>query len=71
MSPTLFNLFLNDLLEQLEAEGFDYLAYADDVIVAVNSLTLVKRAAKIIGDWSYSNKIKINPEKSGIMRILK
>jgi hypothetical protein len=35
LSPSLFNIMINDLIDQLGREGYEVYAYADDLVVVV------------------------------------
>ena len=70
LSPLLFNLYLNDLLVLFNMQGIFSRAYADDVICICSTLDQVNTAMTIMKEWSQRNKMRINKDKSGIMRIL-
>ena len=70
LSPILFNLFINDLIILLEINGIMVRAYADDIAWVCTSIYQTRRAVEIMENWSTINKMKINPTKSGIIRIL-
>ena len=36
ISPLLFNIYIDDLLESLSSKGIKVLAYADDIVIAVD-----------------------------------
>ena len=71
LSPILFNIYFNDLLSQFENKKVLSFAFADDIACWWNNLEEVKRATSIIKRWCIENGMQINPNKSGIMRILK
>ena len=70
LSPILFNLFINDLIILLEINGIMVRAYADDITWVCTSIYQTRRAVEIMENWITINKMKINPTKSGIIRIL-
>ena len=70
LSPLLFNLFINDLLIAFEINGIIVRGYADDIACVWDSLTQTRTAIEIMKNWTETNKMTINPNKSGIMRIL-
>ena len=70
LSPLLFNLFINDLPTAFEINGIMVRGYADDIACVWDSLTQTRTAIEIMKNWTESNKMTINPNKSGIMRIL-
>ena len=70
LSIILFNLFINDLIILLKINGTMVRAYADDIAWVWTSIYQTRRAVEIMENWSTINKMKINPTKSGIIRIL-
>ena len=70
LSPLLFNLFINDLLIAFEINGIMVRGYADDIACVWYSLTQTRTAIEIMKNWTETNKMTINPNKSGIIRIL-
>ena len=71
LSPTLFNLFINDLLVEYKDSKIESRAYADDIICICSNMEQVKKSIQIMKSWWEKNEMKINKEKSGILRILK
>ena len=73
ISPALFNIFIEPLLQLLNREFNmeDLFAYADDIAVCVYSIGELSRAIKIIEEWSNKARIPINLRKSGILNIRK
>ena len=71
LSPILFNIYINDLLIKIEMEGFMIKAYADDVVIGLKHHRDLPKCIQILREWGEYNKIEINPNKSGILRILK
>lgn len=69
LSPTLFVIYINDLLISLEKINSQPRGYADDISLTNNTLTSLKKSIKIIEKWCEDNKIKLNKEKSGIFKI--
>ena len=67
ISPILFNLYINDLIEELSKIGYDVLGYADDIAVLCEDEYKLIEAIDIIQNWSTRNKILVNKKKSGIM----
>jgi hypothetical protein len=74
-SPTLFNIFVNDILDGMEGvwvPGMNYgvpgLLFADDVVIfGENEEDLKEKIDKMI-KWSETNNMKINSSKCGILR---
>ena len=69
LSPTLFNLYLDPLLDELQKQGIRCLAYADDLTFLTRGTTGLCRAVKIVEDWSRSHGVNINTSKSAILPI--
>ena len=67
ISPMLFNLYINDLINELDKNSFEVLAYADDLCVLCDGRNQLNNVIKIIDKWSKLNGIKVNKNKSGIM----
>ena len=67
ISPMLFDLYINDLINELDVNAFDVLAYADDLCVLCEGRSQLMNVINIIDKWSTLNKIKVNKLKSGIM----
>ena len=57
----------NDLIQELEEEGTDPFAYADDLAINGFKFTKMKKAINQIEKWVTENKMKINKKKSGII----
>ena len=69
LSPDLFNIYINDLIEQLEEAGLDPLAYADDLAAVCDGEENLYKAMDIIEKWAGQNDIEVNKKKSGILVI--
>ena len=67
MSPTLFLIMFNDLLEELTKKGYKVYAYADDLAIIGQNKFKLKDAINIVEAWTYKNKMKVNKKKSGII----
>jgi hypothetical protein len=63
----LFDLYINDLINELDLNAFDVLAYADDLCVLCEGRSQLINVINIIDKWSTLNKINVNKLKSGIM----
>ena len=75
-SPLLFNIFIDDLLdniEPVEVEGLECglrgLMFADDTVVVAKDYNDLKDKLKLIEEWMKNNLMEVNPAKSGIMVI--
>lgn len=69
ISPTLFAIYIDDLLRQIQNEGLQVLAYADDLVVYADSVRELNRATEILDEWSGLNGIRINRKKSAILEL--
>ena len=67
ISPTLFTVFVNDLLNSLDSKGYQVFAYADDIAIVGTGDKQLQKAWQIIWEWQYDNQMTINKKKSGIM----
>ena len=67
LSPTLFLIMFNDLIEKLDKEGIKVFAYADDLAGIRWNEYKLSRTIRIIERWADENKMKINKKKSGII----
>ena len=61
----LFNLYINDLIKELNQNSYEILAYADELCILCEGKNQLLNVFKKI--WSELNGIKINKKKSGIM----
>jgi hypothetical protein len=70
-SPQLFNIFINDLLSNLNTgQNLIALGYADDIIMMASSHNISQRIRRV-QQWCDKNGIKLNKEKSCILQIVK
>lgn len=70
LSPWLFNLFIDDLLQELNttANGIPWcLFYADDGVLLLDSEADLIRLVQVLEDWTIRNKILLNPKKCAIL----
>lgn len=69
LSPWLFNIYIDDLITEIQSKCFEILAYADDLAVICKSPEELYSAMEILERWSMNNDIAINKNKSGILII--
>lgn len=73
ISPTLFALYIDDLItdlnSKLQRNDAQTIVFADDVIIIGNSEEFVGKAVNIFEEWSSRNNILINKNKSAILQI--
>ncbi|OTF71107.1 hypothetical protein BLA29_001346, partial [Euroglyphus maynei] len=76
LSPTLWNVIMNSLLNEL-SDNYSCTAYADDLTILSSENTTYALASQIntitqiVSDWSSNNKIPINFQKSNVLPIAK
>ena len=70
LSPLIFNLFINDLLNEFEANKITALGYADNIVCICENNEQIQLSCELMKRWSKMNRMTINPRKSGILRIL-
>ena len=67
ISPMLFNLYINDLIKELNQNSYEILAYADDLCIICEGFNQLLNVLNKIEKWSKLNGINVNKKKSGIM----
>jgi len=74
ISPYLFNIYIEELLEILEKECHlsreEILAYADDIAVICYNERKLTEVIRKIEEWSKKNGLSINKNKSAIMQMV-
>ena len=71
ISPFLFNIFIDDLLRELEKINQDFWTYADDIAFGFRNAREFHVKMKIIEEWSIRNGMKINVNKCELMIVNK
>ena len=69
LSPTLFALYINDLLIALNVHGIAAWALADDIVVATIGQLHLMQAIHKINTFCREHSLTVNKKKSGIMVI--
>ena len=78
LSPLLFSLYVNSLVEKLRGAGVGVecrgqmvttLLYADDAVLLAENEEQVKRGLKVLEEWCKEWGVEVNVEKSGVMHI--
>ena len=78
LSPTIFALFIADLKNFLLSKGIRgisvtklaeilLLAYADDIVILVDSPAMMKRTLKVLFEYCEKNALKVNLKKTEII----
>ena len=70
LSPTLFALYINDLVSELNSNSKCF-AFADDLVIIAEGEFQLDLAIDKIERWSNTNGIEVNKTKSGIMQVRK
>ena len=60
----LFNLYINDLIKELNQNSYEILAYADDLCILCEGINQLLNVLNKIEKWSILNGININKKKS-------
>lgn len=76
-SPTIFGIFLDNLLKELETSGLgvklnedeqiSVLAYADDIVLLAESEQNLQKLVDILHRWCMKWRMKVNCEKTKVM----
>ena len=56
----MFNIFYNTLIERLKEIWIFLMAFADDIVLAIQGVTKIKRALKVISEWSKEYEMTFN-----------
>lgn len=76
LSPLLFNIYINDLLEKISAMGIGVkldddvigiLAYADDIVLLAETEDDLNILLSTLGEWCKMNRMSVNPDKSKVL----
>ena len=67
LSPTLFTVFMDDLLIQLDKKGYHVFAYADDIAIMGSGEKKLTKAWQTVWNWQLDSQMAVNRKKSGIM----
>jgi len=65
-SPLLFNIYFDDLLDELNKICYASLAFADDLVIICKNRAELTAAVRALHKWSEENEILANEKKSGI-----
>jgi len=72
ISPYLFNIYAEGLLDELEIAGWklrDLYGFADDHLILNGSPSQFGKTIDMIRNWSLRFNIELNPSKSGILEV--
>lgn len=79
-SPTIFNVFVNDILDRCEAERLGVavpglqsrvtgLLFADDLVIMAPTRGKLVRMLQLLNEWAEVNEMSFNSAKCGVMGI--
>ena len=68
-SPILFNIYIDDLVEDMNKICYCALAFADDTVFVCESLQQLYTVIAALEEWCLENEIELNKKKSGILII--
>ena len=69
LGPTLFNIYINSLLIDLEPFTVSRHCFADDICIVCYSQDQLTKAINTINKWCDKMKMQVNAAKSGILAI--
>ena len=72
ISPSLFNVYAESLLEDLEMKGWnvdDLFGFADDHLIINLTKGTLRKAITLVREWCTEANIKLNPDKSGVLEV--
>ena len=67
LSPFLFNIYIDNLIQKLESINQDVWVYADDTAFGFRSESEFKEKINICERWTARNKMMINDDKCELM----
>ena len=60
LSPKLFAIFYDTLLDKIEKAGYFMCVYADDIVLEFHSKRDIKNAIKLIEEWASDYRMSFN-----------
>ena len=69
LSPALFSMYINTLIEELEPLTNYTMAFADDLAFVNTSIVELEKAIETVEKWCLRYGMQINKEKSGVMAV--
>ncbi|CAF4826717.1 unnamed protein product [Pieris macdunnoughi] len=73
LSPLLWNLVVNELITELNADNLYTVGYADDIAILISGnfestlCDLMRRAFKVIERWCNKHELSVNPSKTELI----
>jgi hypothetical protein len=80
LSPTLFGIYINDLINEVKAKGYGVsigdekiciLAYADDVVIFSNSEHELQQMLNVVAEWGKKWRVRFSAKKSNVVHFRK
>ena len=71
LSPLLFNIYIDSLLNEIERTNANIIAFADDIVIINESHKNTKLSLDKLQEWCKTNKMEINKNKSNIIKYIK
>ena len=71
ISPSLFNVYIDSLIEALKSSTTDIHAWADDISFTCKNKQQLIKAINIAEEWCLKKGMAINKAKSGILALRK
>jgi len=68
LSPFLFNIYLNHLIDKIGTiKGVQLLAYADNIAVSFNNINAAKKVIALMNEETEKIKLQLNYSKCGLL----
>lgn len=67
ISPLLANLYLHDLDDQLAAQGYELVRYADDFVILSRDAESAGQALACVQQWVAANGLALHPDKTHVV----
>jgi RNA-directed DNA polymerase len=67
LSPLLSNIYLNPLDQQMSAQGFQMVRYADDFVILCRSAEEAEQALGVVQEWTAQAGLTLHPTKTRVV----
>lgn len=73
LSPLLWSIVVDSLLNKLNQKGFETQGYADDLVITIRGRhdrtisSLMQNALNVVNDWSKKENLRVNPSKTTLI----
>lgn len=68
-SPILFNIYVEELMNELRGKGLFFQLFADDIVIACDNRNELIESIILVEEWCNEFNMKLNKNKCGIMVI--